>query len=233
MYGSAYITNQEADIPLICNNESSAVLVLTDDREQFKYTGFLTVGALLPNSEALSAEVEGRYQEAEAYYTAYLNTPTPQRLFAIIMAAMHSGKDICFFVPPNESQSFRFAYVLMNYMRNIFGIIIADGLCLNPGYPETPLVDMNPNYEAIRLNQMYNYDVIDINQYLLCYPSGIYACQKLYRDVMIMYNIPDQNQIVEFTNGLANQIKENAKHNGLFNPLIKLQKQDMAEVKQQ
>jgi hypothetical protein len=47
-----------------------------------------------------------------------------------------------------------------------------------------------------------------------------------------MYSIPDQSRIVEFTNGLANQIKENAKHNGLFNPLIRLQKKDMTEVKQ-
>jgi len=232
MYGSAYITNNETDIPLICNNESSAVLVLTDDREQFKYSGFLTVGALLPNYEALSAEVEGRYQEAEMYYTAYLNSSTPQRLLAIIMAALHSGKDICFFIPPNESQSFRFGYMLLNYMRNVYGITIADGMCLEQGYSESPLVDMNPNYEAIRLNTMYNYGVIDITQYLLCYPSNLYACPKVYNDVMVMYSIPDQSRIVEFTNGLANQIKENAKHNGLFNPLIRLQKKDMTEVKQ-
>ena len=230
MYGSAYITNQETDIPLICNNESSAVLVLTDDREQFKYSGFLTVGALLPNYESLSAEVEGRYQEADMYYTMYLNSSTPQRLFAIILAAMHTGKDICFFVPPNESQSFRFAYSLMVYMRNRFGVIVADGLCLQQGFPESPMVDMNPNYEAIRLNLMYNYGVIDIAQYLLCYPSNLYACDKVYKDIMMQYRIPDPNQVVEFTNGLANQIKENAKHNGKFNPLIRLHKQDMSKV---
>ena len=115
-------------------------------------------------------------------------------------------------------------------MRNRFGVIVADGLCLQQGFPESPMVDMNPNYEAIRLNLMYNYGVIDIAQYLLCYPSNLYACDKVYKDIMMQYRIPDPNQVVEFTNGLANQIKENAKHNGKFNPLIRLHKQDMSKV---
>lgn len=185
MWGHIILINQYEDITT-CIQNGYSVIALTDDVEQFQYTPVLTAGVLLPPYEALSADIDGNIQMSDNIYYQYLMGIDRMNVISTIIAALHMGKNLAFYIPFDESVSFRFAANLVQFFITNFGIYIGDGIGL--GFQPAPSLDISPQCEAARLEIIYNFDRMDFNQFCKEYPPNIIPTDICCAKIMQQFN---------------------------------------------
>lgn len=226
MYGNIFITNNMEALANAANS-GLTIIALVDDADKFKYTGCLTAGVLLPNTDTVSLEIEEKYELAEQSYIAWLMNPICQSMLAIIIAALRKGKDLMLFIPEDGSLNFRLTYIFMAFMYNKFGIVVADGICLDSRFSSTPNTNMDPTFESIRINSMFQYDTIDFDTYAMLYPPNIWPSQECSA---IVYSnnhygqFADPQTMIQYTYSLICTVKNQQSPN-MINPIIRLKKE--------
>ena len=208
MWANAFIVNQVSDIRKGLA-DGITVIALVDDPEQFKYTTVYTLGVLLPPYESLSAKIDGEDQIAEQIYFEYLDRQ--MQITSQLLAALHMGKQLMFYVDPESSLQLGYASTFVKYFAMRFGIIIGDGIGM--GFQINPAVDMNPNLEAFRLEQVYlncEETSLPFEQFCLEYPNGIYPSDFVCPTIMAKtgYQMPTMDQAKVFCANMIAGVKQ-------------------------
>lgn len=184
MFANCYITNQVSDVQQMLIGGIN-VIALTEDIEDFRHTPIMIASILLPPYESSEADTFGDEEAAKAIYIQYLARPEIMKVFATILAALHAGKEICFYIPMDESTAFKFGRTLLEFMANQFGIFVGDGI--GYGFHPEPSININPMYESARLNTMFLYDVMDLNTFAVEYPQSIIPNDLVCYKILAMY----------------------------------------------
>lgn len=170
LFANCYITNQISDVQQMIVGGIN-VIALTEEIEDFKYTPIMIASILLPPYESAEADTFGDEEAAKNIYIQYLARPETMKVFATILAALHAGKEICFYIPMDESTAFKFGRTLLEFVASQFGIYVADGI--GYGFPPESSINPDPMYESARYNTMFLYDVMDLNTFAVEYPQNI------------------------------------------------------------
>lgn len=194
MFASCYITNQISDVQQMLVGGVN-VIALTDDIEDFRHTPVMVASILLPPYESSEADTYGDEEAARNIYIQYLMRPETMKVFATILAALHAGKEICFYIPMDESTAFKFGRTLLEFMASQFGVLVGDGI--GYGFPPNPSTNPDPMYESSRLNTMFLYDVIDLNTLAVEYPPGIIPNDMVCVKILTMYDQDFRNLSME------------------------------------
>ena len=117
--------------------------------EVIKNNNFVAASLLVPDYRIMEMDVNGQLNEFSSYYMSYLSSENPSMLLATIFLAMHQGKNILLFFPP-QAEGLNYPMVLLNYLKGRFGITVSDG--------RVPFsVDSNLNYAISELMYTFNY----------------------------------------------------------------------------
>lgn len=193
MWANTYIVNQISDLRKGIADGLTAI-ALVDDPEPFKYTTVYTLGVLLPPYESLSAKIDGEDQIFEQIYFEYLDQQ--MSVTSQLLAALHMGKPLMFFVDEESSLQLGYASAFVKYFGIRFGIGIADGIGM--GFNINPGVDTNPNYEAFRLEQVYLNceNVLPFEEFCLEYPNGMYPSDIVSQKMLMKmgYQLPPTSE---------------------------------------
>lgn len=197
MWGRTYYSN---DINELMRAQSMGikVIVLDDDAPEYKRLGCIVLSVLLPPFSSIEAELNGDMQSATNLYLQYLSEETCTEAFATICTALYKGKDIMFFVSPDEARNLNYAYTLMNFMYNVFGFPSGS---LN--YPDSGIIELNPNTQINKFSIMYLMNCIPFEIFCNEYPvdvlPNINCCFKMLTSLQIDPNrFGSQQQVQEF-----------------------------------
>lgn len=136
----------------------------------------LVASPLVPDYLVMEADIEGTVPEFRYRYEQYLQSEAAIQYFATILTAMHMGKFILLFFPP-EAKELKYPLELLNYISNTYGLTTA--------FPEYGIqYSYNYNYDDFNVNLMYRYSLIPPEDYLQ------YAVSINYTKVVIDMNLP-------------------------------------------
>ena len=164
MWGSILFSDSQADLKDAIAG-GFTIVALVEDQAKYQGFGFVTLGILLPPPEAISAEIDQRYDEAAAIYISYLNTPERLSVLAMLLTALYSGKKLLIYLPRDESMNFQFIQVFAQFFANYFGITIGSSAVDSN-------MSMEPACMANIANVMYSFDCIPFNVYCDLMPMG-------------------------------------------------------------
>lgn len=173
MYGMPYIVNQMSSIRQAIA-EGATIVALVDEPGELEYIqGIVTLGILLPPYESLSAELDGNKEMAASIYMEYLSSKERMDAITAVLAALHAGKSIVFYVPEEESMNFGFVRTFMYFMAANLGVFIGDGIGLGEPFSPRPGYDTNYSKEALRLELLLINGFLPFDQFCVEYPPTI------------------------------------------------------------
>lgn len=182
MWGRTFYSNNYAEIPIAQQN-GVRVLVLDDDAENYRRMGCTVVSVLLPPFEAIEAELNGDVQTASAIYVDYLQNMVCSQVLATISAALFSGKDVMFFISPDEAKNMDFGYTFTEFIDKVFGYVPG-----NISFPNSGIGELNEQTLSNRLDLLYLQGYISIETYLSNYP-GIIPQPLCWEKLLIDYGV--------------------------------------------
>lgn len=207
MYGQIYLINNEDELRKMIVSGIDTIAI-TDDGESFKFTPVLLASILLPPYESVEAETNGDMETAKAMYIGWLSKPSCMKCLVTIITALWLGKSIGLYIPYGESKAFSFGATLMDFINMTFGIQVAD-MC---GYGRPAECLVNPEAEPARLNIMFAYETISIEQFARSYPEGVLPSDFVSNKIVNMYGgnfgAYDTNQLRTFAMKYLAQVRK-------------------------
>lgn len=144
------------------NNNNCKIIFVGDTTgydDMIRYYHILTASPLVPDYTVMEADIEGTLLEFQAKYTAYLQSSAATQYFITILAALHMGRQILLFFPP-ECQGLKYPLQLLNHISTMYGITV--------GFPEYGITfSYDIRYDPQNANLMYAYNLITVEEYLL------------------------------------------------------------------
>ena len=191
MYGQLFMTCLEEDIHQMMMSGVQPI-VLTDDAQDYRYTSLLTCPMLLPPYDAMEAEINQDFENAQMLYIQHLNRPDVQKLIATIIEALRMGKSIVLYIPDSDAaHAFKFPLILTNYFARMYGIMIHNRI--TGQFMAGPSVVENQSTigsEAVRMCMLLMNDAIKIEDFALHYPENA----PIDFDVAVKLIIASHNQ---------------------------------------
>lgn len=216
MFGTACMINDINELPqAIAQGET--VIPIVDNPEYFQYTNTAPLGILLPPYEVLNADTENQPDIATELYLDWLSTGTRVEAIAAIIAVLHSGRNIVFYVEPEDSMNFSYPRVFIMYMANTYGVGIGDGIGL--GFPVNGSIDMDPIKVMSRLELLLSQSMISINDFCIEWPieTGISpsqeACVTIAKAGKSDITFINMEQCTQYVNGLISSYKQSVMSN--------------------
>lgn len=149
------------DVLHILSNDSTAKILFVGDtfgyENDIKIYRMIPVPALTPNYEVMESDINGDMNEFMQKYSVYLNSEEAKMYFAAIVTALHRGKNILIFFPP-EASGLKYQQALLDIISYNFGIV---------ANTDNTHFAYNENYNQQNLNMMYYYNTISPQEYLL------------------------------------------------------------------
>lgn len=157
------ITNQVGLEDALLNGIKVIAITEGNDQIQYKYPNILMASILLPPYEVMSAEIDGLADRANQLYIGYLMTKEPDVFISAVFTALVKGIPVGVYVPEDELE-LGFVRCLMEYIFNVFGIMIAGG---------SVRFSYNNTFDHINVCKMYLYDLISCSEFFKLYPDEI------------------------------------------------------------
>lgn len=173
-----------SDIQLIKNQvfgnpNCKAIFVgdTTGYEEFIRFYGMLVASPLVPDYMAMEADIEGSLEEFKIKYYTNLESSASVLYFSTILAALHMGKYIILFFPP-EASGLRYPNELLSYLVSKYGLIAA---CpergIQAGYDE--------RYTEANASLLYSYNLMPPEEYLMYVSPNNIFFQKVASDMRI------------------------------------------------
>lgn len=194
-------------------------IVIDDDAPEFKRLGCVVLSILLPPFEAIDAELNGNIPASVSIYTQYLTSDIVcTQAFGAICTALYKGKDILFFISPDQAKNLNYGTILMNFMHDVFGITAGSLM-----YPESGILNNQIENIINRFSVMYLMGFIPFELFCMEFPinanPNIDCCYKMISDLQLNPNqFNSQNDMIMFCKRYMNQsihAFENSKKNKL------------------
>lgn len=186
-WGKTYFSTNYEDIYFALQNNIN-VIVLSDESEKFKRIGCKIMSALLPPMQTIEAYSSGDTNRANSSYWYYLESDYCMNIFAILNTALYAGKNILFFIPPEEYINIQLCRVLFSYMGN-YGIVC--GVIQNP---PSGFLNSDTQFLANRLDTMYVGGYLPFERFIMEYPP-INPTAMVCRRMQYELNCPELNQV--------------------------------------
>lgn len=190
---------------ILSEPNSNAKVIFVGDPVGFeniiRYYDMIVGSIIMPNYQAMEADVNGDLQEFTNLYYQYLSTSqAPVQFFATILAALVRGKNIVLYFPA-EARGLRYPMALLNYITNTFGIYTRNG--------EVPF-NYDMRYNPANAALLYQYNLISPGEYI-AYSGAKYTMMldKLSADYNFKYTNPQQ--IIQYLNAYLNTMDEAGK----------------------
>lgn len=189
--GTLYITNS---YDLVTRALQDPIVKILDLDEFGKYLDYrnpnvIKSTCLLPQPEAVMAEIDGDPERFRLLYMEYLKSDVVMDFVTVILAALHKGINFIIFVPEMSEDSVWVVQLLM-YFYTTYGIKIGTSETDNYAYDE--------RYDSSNALLMYMGGFIDPYVFLTCYVDPIYPfiLNKLIRDVNPV--VPNNDYVAHF-----------------------------------
>ena len=142
------------------------------------------VGSLqIPEYKTLEKDINGMPNEFVQEYWEYLRSQNPSTLFATIFLAMHQGKNIILFIPP-QTDGLMYPNVLLSFIKSTYFINPSDGI--------NPFAIIQNNTAPIA-DLLYKFNYISPQIYLAYIGNYIdmYGLNKLQHDLNLTAQTSD------------------------------------------
>ena len=164
----------------VFNNPNCKAIFVGDTvgyENMISYYHILVASPLVPDYSVMEADIEGSPWEFSMKYRDYLQNQQATQYFITILAALHMGKIILLFFPP-ESNGLNYPSELLRFMNDVYGITVA--------YPEMGLQYMyNPRFDDFDANMMYSYNLMTPEDYLQYVTPQTINYQKVAMDLRL------------------------------------------------
>lgn len=164
----------------VFNNPNCKAIFVGDTvgyENMISYYHILVASPLVPDYSVMEADIEGSPWEFSMKYRDYLQNQQATQYFITILAALHMGKFILLFFPP-ESNGLNYPSELLRFMNDVYGITAA--------YPEMGLPYMyNPRFDDFDANMMYSYNLMTPEDYLQYVTPQTINYQKVAMDLRL------------------------------------------------
>lgn len=163
-WGNQYFCCDYSELSFALYNRMT-VIALDDDKETYSRIGCIMMSILLPPLPSIEAEINGDFAQSQMIYEQWLMGDVCSRVFAAICTALYAGKNIVFFVSPDEAKNLTFANTINKFL-TILGF--PAGSLKNP---QTGMLSLDPYAVSNRLDLMYAYGFIPFDQYCDDHPD--------------------------------------------------------------
>ena len=164
----------------VFNNPNCKAIFVGDTvgyENMISYYHILVASPLVPDYSVMEADIEGSPWEFSMKYRDYLQNQQATQYFITILTALHMGKFILLFFPP-ESNGLNYPSELLRFMNDVYGITAA--------YPEMGLQYMyNPRFDDFDANMMYSYNLMTPEDYLQYVTPQTINYQKVAMDLRL------------------------------------------------
>ena len=162
-----FVVSTPQELELTIMNGIKVIGMVDADSDDYhvmdRYPNMLAGSILLPPYDAVSAEIEEMYFDAATIYSQYLASRDPDMFLSALLAASVQGIGLAIYIP-REAQNMKFVANFLSYVLYTFGIQIQYG---------NILYMYNNGFDIPNLCKLYLYDLINIEQFLLMYPSDM------------------------------------------------------------
>lgn len=143
------------------NNPNCKIIFIGDSvgyDDMIKYYRILVASPFVPDYNVMEADIEGSIYEFRQKYAEFLSSQAARQYFATILAALHMGRFILLFFPP-ESNGLKYPIELLSYFAMMYGITVA--------YPELGVQYVyDTSFTERNASILYEYNLIPPEDYL-------------------------------------------------------------------
>ena len=189
------------------NNNNCKIIFIGDTTgydDMIRYYHILTASPLVPDYTVMEADIEGTLLEFQTKYATYLQSSAAMQYFITMLTALHLGRQILLFFPP-ECKGLKYPLELLNHIANAYGITV--------GFPEYGIsFSYDTRFDPRNATLMYMYNLIPVEEYLLFAGTGPIDYNKVITDLRLFGNQNcTMNDFVIFIDRYRNNILQAGK----------------------
>ena len=143
------------------NNPNCKVIFVGDTvgyDDMIRYYRILVASPFVPDYNVMEADIEGTIYEFRQKYAEYLSSPAAVQYFATILTALHIGKFILLFFPP-ETNGLKYPIELLSYFAMRYGFTVA--------FPEMGIqFAYDYSFNEYNASLLYEYNLITPEDYI-------------------------------------------------------------------
>ena len=221
MYGQALFTRNHIDLEPLIRQFNVRIVSITDEKEYIPYPNIVTASTLLPPYEALEAVVEGDIPKATSIYGMWLQSSIPQKIFGIILGALHIGINICLYYPEDTTQKGDLINTFLGFLDSFFGIRVGG---IPNGKYISPMISSDAIVDGVRLHAMVMASAISVEEFCKEYNADPRSINANVARVIYAYFhggmiTPSMEEVYRFIAGYMINLKSEV--NGFVNPIIR------------
>ena len=181
------------------------LIYIGDSLEMPQDFNFIDGALFTPDYRTISAALEGNDSLLVNNYNNQLNSSNTQEFIAVILSALMKGINVLIYFPEEVFQ-LKFPYILLEYFRDIYGILIGNEY-------QDCIFNINSVTNSNIYSTLYMSNIIDWKSFISNvekeYITNYLALCKIRGETSKLYNIPPSVSDIEFLDYLYKHNNKN------------------------